>query len=83
MTLVGADDTFSDELFLVLLRGRGHALDLLVHDWLREARLVDLVVSIVTITDHVKHDIFAVLAPVLDRKPARFNHGDGVRGVYP
>ena len=82
LTVGGTDYPLSNKLVLVLLRRRGHAFDLTVHDRLGETGLVDLIMSVVSIAYHVQHHVLTVLAPVLDRKPARLNHGDRVRRVH-
>jgi len=79
LTLLSTDDTLVNHLLLILFGWRGHTLNLCVHDRLREARLIHLVVTVVAIADHIKHDIFTVFAPVLDGKATCLNHSNGVR----
>ena len=63
-----------DELNLVLLRGSGHLTNLVVHNRLGEAWFVNFVVAIITISNHVKHDVLAVLGPVLNGESTRPDH---------
>ena len=79
--LLSTDDALSNQFRLILLRWRWHALDLLVHDRLSETRLIHLVMSVVAIPDHIKHDILPVFAPVLDGEATCLNDSDGVGGV--
>ena len=53
--------SLSDELILVLLRGSRHLTNLVVHNRLGEAWFVDFVVTIITVANHVEHDVLAVL----------------------
>ena len=73
-----ANDTFGDKLSLVLLRWGWNLTNLFVHNWLGKARLVNLVMSIVAIPDHIKHDIFAILGPVLNGKPTGLDNCDRI-----
>ena len=61
LTLRGTYHPLSDELILVLLWGSRHLTNLVVHNRLSEAWLVDFVVTIIAIANHVKHDVLAVL----------------------
>ena len=63
-----------DELILVLLRGSRHLTNLVVHNRLGEAWFVNFVVAIITISNHVKHDVLAVLGPVLNGESTRPDH---------
>ena len=78
LALRSTDYSISDQLLLVLLRWRRHALNLLVHDGLREAGLVNLVMTVVAISDHVKHDVLPILSPVLYGESARLDNGNRV-----
>ena len=66
--------SLGDELILVLLRGSRHLTNLVVHNRLGEARFVDFVVTIITVANHVKHDVLAVLLPVLNGESASPDH---------
>ena len=78
LTVGGTDYPLSNKLVLVLLRRRGHAFDLTVHDRLGETGLIDLIMSVVSIANHVQHHILTVLAPVLNGETASFDHCDGI-----
>ena len=78
LAVSSTDHSISDQLLLVLLRWRRHALNLLVHDWLREAGLVNLVMTVVAISDHVKHDVLPILGPVFNGESAGLDNGHRV-----
>ena len=82
LSIFSRNNAFRYELLLILLGWSRNLSDLFVHDRLGEARLVHLVVTVVAIADHIKHHIFAVLAPVLNSKAARSDHSLWVRGVH-
>lgn len=67
-------NSLSDESFLELLGWGWHLANLFIHNRLRERRLVDLVVTIEAIPNHIKHHILTVLGPILDGEATSFNY---------
>ena len=53
-----------------------------VHDWLGETGLIDLVVTVVAIANHVDQDVLLELLPVFDHEFACFDYSFGVRCIH-
>lgn len=51
LVFLPGDDCFVDEFVRVLLEQNRHLFDRLVHQWLRKHRLIDLIMTVATITD--------------------------------
>ena len=79
---VSRDNSFFNELLLVSLRWRRHASNLFVHHRLCETWLIDLIVSIVPVTNHVKHDVLPVLGPILNCESASLDHSINIVCIY-
>lgn len=56
------------------------AFNVLVHGWLREGRLINLVVAMLSEADHVDQDVLPESLPVLDHELAHAKHRLGGRG---
>ena len=66
----------------VELAHRSLRLDALVHDRLRVARVVALVVTETAVADHVDHDVFAEALAVLERQPGDADARLGIVAVH-
>ena len=75
------NDTIIYELLFILLWWCWHRSDFLVHLRLSETWFIHLVVSIVSITDHVYEYVFSVFHPILYSEFACFNHCDRIWSV--
>ena len=80
--LLPADDALAHELLAVERRGRRVALDPRVHDGLRVARLVRLVVAPAPVADEVDDHVLPELLAVLEGEAGDVGHRLGVVAVH-
>jgi hypothetical protein len=82
LDLLLGDGPFSDEFVGVAGWLGRHRADLLVHNWLREGRFVDFVVTVEAEANHVYQNIFLKRLPVLNHELGDSHHGLWVRRIY-
>jgi hypothetical protein len=77
----GGDDALADELLGIDLERRAMRADLAIHQRLREARLVALVVAEAAIAEHVDDDRLVELLPELRGDLGREHHRFGIVAI--
>lgn len=68
------DGSLIEELLFIYTSNWSHLGNLLVHKWLREARLIKFVVAELSVTNQVDNDIVAELLPIKSSTVKRVVH---------
>ena len=74
LELAFRNHAFGDKLGTINLHGGFMRTDVLVHDRLRERRLITLIVAEAAVAEHVDHHRLVEFHPVFDRNLGRKNH---------